>query len=96
LSPTSSQTERTTVQKLSNGISPGKKVNLRSQYLSQLKTLQNLRDDGVLTQEEFQEEKMATPKFERNQVGNCLKLAIANSNHLILCVLVILLQAAPL
>ena len=40
-----------------NGISPGKKVNLRSQYLSQLKTLQSLRDDGVLTQEEFIEEK---------------------------------------
>lgn len=40
-----------------HGISPGKKVNLRSQYLAQLKTLQNLRDDGVLTQEEFADEK---------------------------------------
>ena len=39
-------------------ISPINKVNICSQYLSQLKTLQNLCDDGVLTQEEFQEEKM--------------------------------------
>ena len=46
-----------TVQVLPDGISPGKKVNLRSQYLSQLKTLQSLRDDGVLTQDEFQQQK---------------------------------------
>lgn len=39
-------------------ISPSKKANLRSQYLSQLRTLQNLRDDGVLTQDEFQHEKL--------------------------------------
>ena len=45
-----------TIPKLADGISPGKKVNLRSQYLSQLKTLQALRDDGVLTNEEFCEE----------------------------------------
>ena len=38
-------------------ISPGKKVNLHSQYLAQLKTLQTLRDDGVLTADEFQDEK---------------------------------------
>ena len=38
------------------GISSGKKVNLRSQYLSQLKKLQNLQDDGVLTEDEFQAE----------------------------------------
>ena len=47
----------TTNRGLSDGISPGKKVNLRSQYLSQLKTLQTLRDDGVLTVEEFHDEK---------------------------------------
>ncbi len=46
------------VQVLPDGISPSKKVNLRSQYFSQLRTLQNLRDDGVLTQE-FQHEKLA-------------------------------------
>lgn len=44
-------------QGLSDGISPGKKVNLRSQYLAQLRTLQTLRDDGVLTADEFQDEK---------------------------------------
>ena len=48
-----------TIPKLADGISPGKKVNLRSQYLSQLKTLQALRDDGVLTNEEFCEEKIS-------------------------------------
>ena len=31
-----------------DGISPGKKVNLRQQYLQQLKMIQNLRDDGIL------------------------------------------------
>ena len=45
------------IPKLAEGISPGKKVNLRSQYLSQLKTLQGLRDDNVLTNEEFCEQK---------------------------------------
>ena len=39
------------------GMSPGKKVELRSQYLKQLKEIQNLRDEGVLTLEEFQAEK---------------------------------------
>jgi len=38
-------------------ISPGKKVNLRQQYLQQLKMIQNLRDDGILTLDEFQNEK---------------------------------------
>ena len=39
------------------GMSPGKKVELRSQYLKQLKEIQNLKDEGVLTIEEFQAEK---------------------------------------
>ena len=39
------------------GISPGKKAKLRKEYLDQLKDIQKLRDDGTLTQEEFQEEK---------------------------------------
>ena len=39
------------------GMSPAKKVELRSQYLRQLKEIQNLKDEGVLTLEEFQAEK---------------------------------------
>ena len=38
-------------------MSPAKKVELRSQYLKQLKEIQNLKDEGVLTLEEFQVEK---------------------------------------
>lgn len=38
-------------------MSPGKKVKLRSQYLNQLKEIQNLRDENVLTPDEFQAEK---------------------------------------
>ena len=40
-----------------DGMSPGKKVLLRSQYLNQLKEIQNLRDENVLTADEFQAEK---------------------------------------
>ena len=52
------------VQRYPDGISTSKRVNLRSQYLAQLRTLQNLHvcDDGVLTQEEFLEEKATTLK----------------------------------
>ncbi len=39
------------------GMSPGKKVQLRSQYLKQLKEIQNLRDENVLNVDEFQAEK---------------------------------------
>ena len=39
------------------GMSPGKKVELCSQYLKQLKEIQVLKDEGVLTLEEFQAEK---------------------------------------
>ncbi len=39
------------------GMSPGKKVQLRSQYLKQLKEIQNLRDENVLSIDEFQAEK---------------------------------------
>ena len=42
---------------VSEGIFPGKKVHLRSQYLKQLKDIQNLRDEGILTPVEFQREK---------------------------------------
>ena len=40
-----------------DGMSPGKKVQLRSQYLNQLKEIQNLRDENVLTADKFQDEK---------------------------------------
>ena len=40
-----------------DGISPSSKANLSGQYLQQLRTLQQLRDDKTLTEEEFQEQK---------------------------------------
>ena len=39
------------------GISPAKKVQIRSQYLQQLRELQKLCDEGTLTCEQFAEEK---------------------------------------
>ena len=48
-----------------DGMSPGKKVQLRSQYLNQLKEIQNLRNENVLTADEFQAEKdtiLQTPR----------------------------------
>jgi len=41
----------------STGISPGKKAQLSQQYLQQLTTIRNLHDDGILTDEEFGDEK---------------------------------------
>ena len=46
-----------TVARTADGMSPGKKVQLQSQYLNQLKEIQNLRDENVLTANEFQAEK---------------------------------------
>lgn len=43
-----------------NGISPGSKAQLNGQYISQLKELQNLRENGVLNEEEFSEQKKYT------------------------------------
>ena len=40
-----------------DGMSPGKKVQLRSQYLKQLKAIQTLRDEQVLSPDEFKVEK---------------------------------------
>ena len=37
-----------------NIVSPTNKAHLRSQYLKQLKEIQNLYDEGVLTSEEFE------------------------------------------
>ena len=66
-SPTqSTPTKQDTIQKTNNPpevISPGKRVQLRSQYLKQLKYIQLLRDDGVLTAEEFQAEKNSIVKI---------------------------------
>lgn len=42
----------------SAGISPAKKAKLCQQYLDQLRTLQQLLEAGVLTQQEFTEQKM--------------------------------------
>ena len=42
---------------IATGMSPGKKVELRSKYISQLKDIHKLNDEGVLTPEEFQIEK---------------------------------------
>ena len=39
------------------GISPASKANLSGQYLQQLRTLQQLRENEALTEEEFQEQK---------------------------------------
>jgi len=43
--------------KLSGGISPASKANLSGQYLQQLRTLQQLRENNALTEKEFQEQK---------------------------------------
>lgn len=40
-----------------DGMSPGKMVQLRSQYLKQLKEIQTLRDEQVLSPDEFKVEK---------------------------------------
>ena len=40
-----------------DGILPASKANLSGQYLQQLRTLQQLRDDKTLTEGEFQEQK---------------------------------------
>ncbi len=42
----------------STGISPASKANLSGQYLQQLRTLQQLRENEALTEEEFQEKKL--------------------------------------
>ena len=41
----------------SSGISPGKVVNLRSNYLQQIWDLHQLYECGVLTEDEFKEQK---------------------------------------
>lgn len=40
------------------GVSPASKARLSSEYITQLKSLQELREVGVLTDEEFQEQKL--------------------------------------
>ena len=47
-----------TTHPLPNGVSPASKAKLSSAYISQLRELQELRESGVLNEEEFQERKM--------------------------------------
>jgi hypothetical protein len=42
---------------LPDGVSPASKAKLSSAYISQLRELQELRENGVLSEEEFQEQK---------------------------------------
>ena len=49
LEPTSKESNSS----IASGMSPGKKVELRSKYISQLKDIHKLKDEGVLTPEEF-------------------------------------------
>ena len=42
----------------SDGISPASKANVSGQYLQQLRTLQQLREDSAVTEQEFQEQKI--------------------------------------
>ena len=41
-----------------SGVSPASKARLSSEYITQLKSLQELREIGVLSNEEFQEQKL--------------------------------------
>ena len=56
-SDTTSQSPTVSCAHTPDGMSPGKKVQLRSQYLKQLKEIQNLCDENVLSAEEFLVEK---------------------------------------
>lgn len=49
--------QKTETQSLPTGISPGKKVQLSTQYLKQPETIQKLKDDGVLSAEEYIKQK---------------------------------------
>ena len=49
--------QKTETQSLPTGILPGKKVQLVTQYLKQLETIQKLNDDRVLSVEEFIKQK---------------------------------------
>ena len=52
-------TPNKTVTSTPTGISPASKAKLSGQYLQQLSSLQQLRENSVLTEEEFQEQKRA-------------------------------------
>ena len=55
---TPSSSTHTPCQPLPSGVSPASKAKLSSTYISQLRKLQELRENGVLSEEEFQEQKM--------------------------------------
>ena len=42
---------------INTGVSPSSKARLSGQYIKQLKSLQELRESGVLSEEEFKEQK---------------------------------------
>ena len=42
---------------INTGVSPSSKARLSGQYIEQLKSLQELRESGVLSEEEFEEQK---------------------------------------
>ena len=58
-------------------MSPGKKVELRSQYLKQVTDIQNPKDEGVLTLEEFQAEQFFRLSNDSNKVTQ-VQLYICN------------------
>ena len=56
--PTPTKQSSGTHSPLPTGVSPASKAKLSSTYISQLRELQELRESGVLSEEEFQEQKM--------------------------------------
>ena len=60
-SPSSEQSSNQVASKsvpVQSGVSPTSKARLSSEYITQLKSLQELREIGVLSNEEFQEQKL--------------------------------------
>ena len=53
------------------GVSPSSKARLSGQYIEQLKSLQELRESGVLSEEEFEEQKTFALQNTRLNKNNC-------------------------
>ena len=56
--PVQQSSSTPTPHPLPSGVSPASKAKLTSAYISQLRELQELRESGVLNEEEFQEQNM--------------------------------------
>ena len=56
--PSTSGNTSTPPPTVSAGISPGKFVNLRANYLQQIRDLHSLFENGAITECEFQEQKL--------------------------------------